>query len=198
MRKPLAIAVTLVIVIALHPGSANAQRFGGQFGGGAAFWLVYVDPGLDVGESFDRDVGRVIGIGGRAFLQTGRFRLGGGVFGGGFTDEGLNPAGNDVQGGLSAGGFIAEYLIVQQNVELAIGGMAGGGVLTVEEHISTAGDIEELRRRRDPIFAGYPWLRLGYNPAPFVNVGLHLGYFVGSNGVGGFGAGLDVTAGLIP
>ncbi|NIR42613.1 MAG: hypothetical protein GWN99_01875 [Gemmatimonadetes bacterium] len=198
MRKPLAILITIVVAIALHPGSASGQRFGGQFGGGAAFWLVYIDPGLEAGESFNRDVGNVVGIGGRAFFQTGRFRLGGGAFGGSFTDAGLNSAGNEVDGGMSGGGFIAEYLIVQRNVELAVGGMAGGGVVTVEERISVAGDVEELRRRRESTFAGYPWVRLGYNLAPFVNAGLHLGYFIGTSGVGGFGAGIDITVGLIP
>ena len=124
--------------------------------------------------------------------------LGAGFFGGGFTNEGPNESGNKVDGRLSSGGFIAEYLALQKNFEVALGGMAGGGVITVEEHISSTGDVELLRRRRTSYFAAYPWVRLGYNPAPFVNVGLDLGYYFGTNDVGGFAASLDIVVGLIP
>ncbi|NIN73272.1 MAG: hypothetical protein GTO46_15380 [Gemmatimonadetes bacterium] len=194
-------AVTLLlasVVLLLLPESASAQRFGGEFGGGGGFWLVYADLGIDVDRSFGHDVGGVVTLGGRGFLQTGKVRLGGGAFGGGFVDEGLNSAGNRVQGGFSAGGFTAEYLIVQQNLELVIGGMAGGGVLTIEEIVIVSGGVEDLRRRRESMFVGYPWVRVGYNPAPFINVGLQLGYVAGTQDVGGFAIGLDVMAGLIP
>lgn len=199
MYRKFSIVIAATIALAASsPEIASAQRFGGQFGGGAAFWVVYVDPGVDAGESFDRDIGDVVGLGGRAFFQTGRFRLGGGFFSGGFTDEGPNEIGNIVSGGLSAGGFIAEYLVVQQNFEVAVGGLAGGGALTVEESLLTEDGVEALLRRRTGFFAGYPWVRAGYNLAPFVNVGLELGYFIGTNDVGGFAAGLDVVVGLIP
>jgi hypothetical protein len=193
-----AITLLLASVLLLLPGSAFAQRFGGDFGGGGGFWLLYVDLGIEEDRSFGRDVGAVVALGGRGFLQTGKIRLGGGAFGGGFTDEGLNSVGNKVQGGFSAGGFTAEYLVLQQNLEIIVGGMVGGGVLTIEERISVTGEIEELRRRRDSMFVGYPWVRVGYNPAPFVNVGLQLGYLVGTGDVGGFAVGLDIMAGLIP
>jgi hypothetical protein len=180
------------------PNSAEAQRFGGTFGGGAAFWLVYVDPGINTEDSFDRDIGNVVALGARAFFQTGRARLGAGFFSGGFTDEGTNDAGNKVTGSLSSGGFIAEYLALQTNFEIAVGGMAGGGSITVEEHISSSGDLENLLRRRTSYFAAYPWVRFAYNPAPLVNVGIDLGYYFGTNDVGGFAVGLDIVVGLIP
>lgn len=194
-------AITLLlssVVFLLLAGPAHAQRFGGDFGGGGGFWLVFADLGIDSDRSFGRDVGGVVTMGGRGFLQTGKVRLGGGAFGGGFVDEGLNGTGNRVQGGFSAGGFTAEYLVVQQNLELVIGGMAGGGVLTIEEIVSVSSDVETLRRRREPMFVGYPWVRVGYNPAPFINVGLQLGYITGTQDVGGFAIGLDISAGLIP
>ncbi len=194
-------AITLLLasaVLLILPEPASAQRFGGDFGGGGGFWLVYADLGIDADRSFGRDVGGVITLGGRGFLQTGKVRLGGGAFGGGFVDKGQNSAGNSVQGGFSAGGFAAEYLIVQQNLELVIGGMAGGGVLTIEEIVSVRGEVEDLRRRKESMFVGYPWVRVGYNPAPFINVGLQLGYMVGTQDVGGFAMGLDIMAGLIP
>jgi len=186
----------------LLPGSAFAQRFGGDFGGAVGFWLLYVDPGIEEDRSFGRDVGGVVAFGGRGFLQTGRVRLGGGGFAGSFSCEGLNESSNRVQGGLSGGGFVAEYLLVQRNLELTVGGLAGGGVVTIEEllppEMGDLGDIERLRRRRDGIFIGYPWVRLGYNPAPFVNAGLQLGYLIGSEDVGGFAVSLDVLVGIIP
>ncbi|MHC4108794.1 MAG: hypothetical protein ACYSTY_11975 [Planctomycetota bacterium] len=192
------LAPALACVLALVPGSAHAQRFGGDFGGAGGFWMGYIDPGIEASDAFGRDPGGVLVLGGRVFVQTGKVRLGGGIFGGGFVDGGLNPDGNEVDGRLSAGGFTFEYLAVQQNFEVAIGGLAGGGVLTVEEKLSESGGVENLRRRRDSIFVGYPWLRLGYNPAPLVNVGLELGYFFGSRGVGGPALGLDILVGLIP
>jgi hypothetical protein len=186
----------------LLPTSALAQRFGGDFGGAVGFWLLYVDPGIEEDQSFGRDVGGVLGMGGRGFLQTGRVRLGGGGFGGSFSREGLNESGHKVEGGLSGGGFIAEYLLVQRNLELTVGGFAGGGVLTLEEFLppeaGDVGDIERLRRRRQGIFIGYPWVRLGYNPAPLVNAGLQLGYLISSEDVGGFAASIDVLVGIIP
>lgn len=188
--------------LVLLPGSALAQRFGGDFGGAVGFWLLYVDPGIKEDRSFGRDVEGVVAFGGRGFLQTGRVRLGGGGFGGSFSSEGLNESGNRVQGGLSGGGFVAEYLLVQQNLELAVGGLAGGGVVTIEELLppepGDSGDVERLRRRREGIFIGYPWVRLGYNPAPLVNAGLQLGYLVGSEDVGGFAVSIDVLVGIIP
>ncbi|UCC73229.1 MAG: hypothetical protein JSV86_01295 [Gemmatimonadota bacterium] len=194
-----AITLLAATVLLLQPELAFAQRFGGDFGGGGGFWLVYADVGIDEEVSFGRDVGAVVALGGRGFLQTGRVRLGGGAFGGGFVDEGVNEAGNRVQGGLSAGGFTAEYLVVQQNLEVSVGGMVGGGVLTIEELSGTGPDgVEDLRRRRKTMFVGYPWVRLGYNPAAFVNVGLQLGYLAGTEDVGGFAVGLEIMAGLIP
>ncbi len=193
------VLIVLVLLLAfVLPNSAHAQRFGGEFGGGAAFWLAYVDPGISSDQSFGRDVGQVIALGARAFFQTGKVRLGAGFFSGGFTDAGLNQDGNQVDGGLSSGGFTAEYLALQQNFEIAVGGMAGGGVITIEERIGTTGDIETLRRRRESYFAAYPWVRFGYNPAPLVNVGLELGYYAGTKDVGGFAAALDIVVGLIP
>ena len=188
----------VLLGLLLTGGPAYAQRFGGDYGGGGGVWLVYVAPDIETERSFERDVGGVVAIGGRGFLQTGKVRLGGGAFGGGFTDEGLNGAGNKVKGGLSAGGFIAEYLAVQQNLEVTVGGLLGGGVLTIEESLGTSGDVEDLRRRRDTIFVGYPWVRVGYNPAPFVNAGLQLGYLLGTDDVGGVAVGIDVMVGLIP
>ena len=196
MKKILAIGVGSLLF--LQAETAFSQRLGGDFGGGGQFWVLYIDPGIDVDRSFGRDVGGVTAIGGRGFLQTRRVRLGGGGFGGSFSDEGLNEDGNRVQGGLSAAGFTAEYLAVQQDLEVAVGALLGGGVLSLEERLSVSGDVEELRRRRDAIFVAYPWVRLGYNPAPFVNVGLQLGYFVGTEDVGGFAIGLEVGVGLIP
>lgn len=192
--------LSAALALAVTPSQASAQRFGGDFGGAVGFWLAYVDPGVGPDRSFGRDLGAVAALGGRVFLQTGRVRLGAGAFGGSFTDEGRNAGGFDVSGHLSAGGFIAEYLVIQRNFELALGGMAGGGLLTIEElqDVDVAGDVETLRRRSDGIFAAYPWVRLGYNPAPFVNVGLELGYFAGTEGVGGFAVSLDVLAGIIP
>lgn len=192
------LGVLVLITLMLNGEPAYAQRAGGDYGVGGGFWLVYVQPGVEVERSFDRDVGAVMAIGGRGFLQTGKVRLGGGAFGGGFTDEGLNEAGNKVQGGLSAGGFTAEYLAVQQNLEVIFGALLGGGVLTIEESLGASGDVEDLRRRRDTIFVGYPWVRVGYNPAPFVNAGLQLGYLLGSNDVGGVAVGIDVVVGWIP
>lgn len=205
LRKSLRVSITRRIVtglalaaLLLFPGMAQAQRFGGDFGGGGGFWLLYVDPGVETEGSFGRDIGQVVALGGRGFLQTGRIRLGGGGFGGSFTDEGLNADDNRVTGGLSGGGFTAEYLLVRRNAELLIGGLLGGGSLTIEERLSVDGDVDTLRRRRDTIFVGYPYLRGGYNPAPFVNVGLQLGYLIGTEGVGGFAVGLDILVGIVP
>ncbi len=191
-------ALALTWALTLLPATAWAQRFGGQFGGAGGFWLVFVNPDVDNDQSFGRDLGGVIGLGGRGFLQTGRVRLGGGAFGGGFVDEGLNPAGNEVEGGLSAAGFTFEYLAYQQNLEVMVGGLVGGGSLTLEERLGSAGGVESLRRRRDRVFVGYPWVRVGYNLAPFANAGLQLGYLFGTRDIGGFAIGLDVLVGLIP
>ncbi len=191
-------ALALAIGLALLPATAWAQRFGGQFGGAGGFWLVYVDLDVDDDRSLGRNLDGVIGLGGRGFLQTGRVRLGGGAFGGGFVDEGLNSAGNEVEGGLSATGFTFEYLAVQQNIEVVVGGLVGGGSLTVEERLGSAGGVESLNRQRDSIFLGYPWVRVAYNLAPFANAGLQLGYLIGSRDIGGFAIGLDVLVGLIP
>lgn len=196
MIKNFALALSLIVF--LPPTSASAQRFGGQFGGAIGFWLTYVAVDLEPDRSFGRDLGGVITLGARGFFQTGRVRLGVGVFGGGFADEGLNTSGNDVSGGLSAGGFTAEYLIVQKNIEFAVGGLAGGGTLTIEEQLSREGDVEQLNRRTDTMFVGYPWVRFGWNLAPFVNIGLQAGYLYGSEDFDGFSIGLDVMAGLIP
>ncbi len=90
---------------------------------------------------------------------------------------------------------------MQQNVELSVGALAGGGTLTVEAVIPATGlpaDVERLDRKRQAIFVGYPWVRASYNPAPFVNAGIQLGYLFGSEGVGGFALAIDVLAGLIP
>jgi hypothetical protein len=87
---------------------------------------------------------------------------------------------------------------VQQNLELSLGGMLGGGTLNVEELMGVSGDVESINRRRDTIVLGYPWARIGYNPAPFVNVGLQVGYLLATQGVGGFSVGLDIVVGLIP
>lgn len=195
-------ALALASAILFLPATASAQRFGGDFGGAGSFWAVYVNPGVGVDRSFGADLGGVFALGGRGFLQTGRVRLGGGAVGGSFTDEGFNGAGNKVEGGLSFGGFTAEYLVVQRDYEVAAGAMIGGGVLTVEELLPAVPgddpDVDRLRRRREGIFAGYPWVRVGYNPAPFVNAGLQLGYFFGTEDVNGFAVGLDVGLGLIP
>jgi hypothetical protein len=186
------------VLLLLFPGSGFAQRFGGQFGGGGGFWLAYAHLGIDADRSFGRDVGGVVGLGGRGFLQSGRVRVGGGAFSGSFVDKGVNADGNRVQGGFSAGGFTVEYLVVQRNLEIVIGGMAGGGALTIEEIVSVSGEVEDLQRRRESMFVGYPWVRVGYNPAPFINIGLQLGYMAATQEVGGFAVGLDVMAGLIP
>lgn len=187
-------------ILALTPSPALAQRFGGDYGGAVGLWIVYADPGIDAGDSFGKDLGGVAAIGGRLFFQTGRLRLGLGGFTGGFTGDGSNGDGNQVQGGLTTGGFIAEYLIVQQNLEIVAGGMLGPGRLTLEEVLDPADDdgFEVLRRDRRTLFIGYPWARVGYNPMPFVNVGLELGYVVGSDGVGGFAGGIEILLGLIP
>lgn len=182
----------------LDPAGAAAQRFGGQYGVAGGFWMLYVDPGVDEARSFGRDVGGVVALGGRGFVQLGRVRLGGGGFGGSFTDEGLNAVGDVVEGGLSGGGFTAEYLAIQQNFELIVGAMVGGGSLTIEEIQSSMGGVDQLLRRRDTIFLGYPWVRAGYNLAPFVNAGVQLGYLIGSNDVDGFAVGIDIVVGLIP
>ena len=195
-------ALAVLMALLALPGTASAQRFGGDFGGAGGFWAVYVSPGLESDRTFGRDVGGAAALGGRGFLQTGRVRLGGGAVGGSFVDEGQNPDGNRVQGGLSFGGFTAEYLAVQQNVEVAVGGMIGGGVLTLEELLPAEpdddADVERLRRREEAVFAGYPWVRLGYNAAPFVNAGLQVGYLLGGGDVSGFAVGIDITVGLIP
>ncbi len=188
----------VAVFLTLLPHSAFAQRFGGQVGAGGGFWLLYMVPNIESDQSFGRDLGDVVTLGARAFVQFERVRLGGGGFGGGFTSEGLNASGNEVTGGVSGGGFTAEYLALRQNLEIAFGGFAGGGVVTVEERQSIIGDEETLKRRRDTIFIGLPWVRLGYNPAPFVNVGLQLGYFIGTRDFDGFTVGLDVMVGLIP
>ncbi len=200
MHRPVSTirTLTLILALALVPSSAWAQRFGGQFGGAGGLWLVFVNPDVAEDRSFGRDLGGVIGLGGRGFLQTGRVRLGGGAFGGSFIDEGLNSAGNEVDGGLSAAGFTLEYLAYQQNLEVIVGGLVGGGSLTLEERLGSAGGVETLRRRRDGVFIGYPWVRVGYNLAPFANAGLQLGYLFGSRDIGGFAIGLDVLVGLIP
>jgi hypothetical protein len=190
--------LTAVFVLFFQPGSAFAQRFGGQFGGAGGFWMLLIDPGVPTGESFGRNIGEVLAFGGRGWLQTGKIRLGGGAFGGGFTDEGLNEAGNEVGGGLAAGGFTAEYLVIQRNVEVIAGALFGGGVVTIEERLGVTGDVEQLLRRQTSFLTSYPWVRVGYNPAALVNVGLELGYMFGTNGVGGPALGLDVMIGLIP
>lgn len=196
------LALALVGALFLITDTAAAQRFGGDFGVAGGFWTVYVNPDVDADRSFDRDLDGVVALGGRGFLQTGRVRLGGGAAGGSFTDEGLNAAGNRVEGSLSFGGFTAEYLAVQQNFELSFGAMIGGGKLTTEEllpaQVGDDPDVERLRRREEAIFAGYPWVRAAYNPAAFVNAGIQVGYFVGSENVGGFAIGIDVALGLIP
>lgn len=192
------LAVWLALLLTLLPHSAFAQRFGGQIGGAAGFWLLYIVPNIESNQSFGRDLGNVVALGGRGFVQFERVRLGGGAFGGSFTSEGLNTSGNEVTGAVSGGGFTAEYLALRETLEIAFGGLAGGGVVTVEERLSDSGDVETLNRRRDTIFVGLPWVRLGYNPAPFVNVGLQLGYFIGTRDFDGFTVGLDVMVGLIP
>lgn len=191
-------ALAIASVLTLLPATASAQRFGGQFGGAGGFWLVFVNPDVGEDRSFGLDLGGVIGLGGRGFLQTGRVRLGGGAFGGGFIDEGLNPAGNEVEGSFSAAGFTFEYLAYQQNLEVTVGGLVGGGSLTLEERLGSAGGVDSLRRRQDTIFIGYPWARVGYNLAPFANAGIQLGYLFGTRDIGGFAIGLDVLVGLIP
>ena len=192
-----ALALALVL-FASWPGRAVAQRFGGQYGGGAGFWIQYLAPNITAEDAFGRDVGGVVMLGGRGFLQIGRVRLGGGGFGGSFTDEGVNDAGNEVTGGVSGGGFIAEYLVLRDNYEVAVGGLAGGGSFSVEERLDLRGDVEALRRRKKAIFIGEPWVRVAYNLAPFVNAGLQIGYLIGSEDFHGFSVGLDVLVGLIP
>lgn len=191
-------ALVLGLTLTLLPEPALAQRFGGQIGGAGGFWLLYIVPNIDADQSFGRDLGNVVTLGARAFAQLERVRIGGGVFGGSFTNEGLNSAGNEVSGSVSAGGFTAEYLFLRKNVELALGGLAGGGVVTIEERLNVTGDVETLNRRKDSMFVGLPWVRLAYNAAPFVNLGLELGYFIGTADFDGFTAGIDVMVGLIP
>lgn len=192
------LVVLLAGVLTIIPDTAFGQRFGGDYGAAAGFWLLYIDPGIEASESFGRDLGNIAAMGGRLFFQTGRFRLGGAAFGGSFVDEGLNEAEYKVSGGLSAAGVTAEYLVVQQNLEVTLGGMFGGGTLNIEEQSDVTSGVETLRRRRQSIFMGYPWARVGYNPAPFINVGLELGYLLGTEGVGGPAIGLDILVGLIP
>lgn len=196
LRWSLPTVVVMAILVA--PGEASAQRFGGQFGGAGGFWFLYVSPDIEEARSFDRDVGGLLLLGGRGFLQVGRVRLGGGGLGGSFADEGLNPAGNDVSGGLDAGGFTAEYLVLQKDIEVAVGGLIGGGEFRFEERLAVDGDVESLNRRQRAIFVGMPWARAGYNVAPFVNVGAQLGYLIGSEDIDGFTLGFDVLVGLIP
>lgn len=198
MRRTNLIYLAIILGILAFPRDGAAQRFGGQFGGAGGIWALYVAPDVEDEFSFDRDLGGLILIGGRGFLQVGRIRLGGGGFGGSFTDEGLNPAGNDVTGGLGGGGFTAEYLLVQRDYEVAVGGLIGGGSYTFEERLSLDGDVETLNRRQRSIFIGMPWARAGYNLAPLVNAGLQIGYLIGSEDVGGFSIGLDIVVGLIP
>lgn len=190
----------LAAILAFAPTPAAAQRFGGDYGGAFGLWIIYGDPGLDAQRSFGRDLGGLAAVGGRIFFQTGRARLGLGGFTGAFVGDGPNEAGNQVQGGLTTGGVIAEYLVVQQNVEVALGGMLGPGRLSVEEVLVQAGGdgVENLDRQRDTIIVGYPWARLAYNPMPFVNLGLELGYLIGGEGIGGLTGGVDIMVGLIP
>lgn len=192
------VTLFLVGLFTLLPDSALAQRFGGDYGAAAGLWILYVDPRIEPDESFGRDLGGIVALGGRIFLQTGRVRLGAAAFAGSFSDEGLNEAGFEVSGRLSAGGFTAEYLVVQQNLEVIIGGLAGGGTLNIEELRDSSRDVETIRRRRESVFMGFPWVRVAYNLAPFVNVGLELGYLFGTQGVGGPAIGLDILVGLIP
>ncbi len=192
------LACTLALVALALPEQAHAQRFGGQFGGGGGFWMMVLVPDIAESRSFDRDLGAVVGFGGRGFIQTGRVRLGGGGFGGSFTDEGLNPADNRVSGGLGVGGFTAEYLLMRRNIEVIVGALLGGGELTLEERVGFDGDVEILNRREESIVVGLPWLRVGYNAAPLVNLGLQVGYLVGSEDVEAFAVGIDVLVGLIP
>lgn len=192
-------ALILALVLsALWPSRALAQRFGGQYGGGGGFWMQYLAPNLDAKDGFGRDLGGAVTLGGRGFVQIGRVRLGGGGFGGGFTGEGVNGAGNEVTGGVSGGGFIAEYLVLQRNLEVAVGGLAGGGSFSVEERLAVEGDVETLHRRKKSVFIGQPWVRVAYNLAPFVNAGLQLGYLIGSRDLHGVSVGLDVLIGLFP
>jgi hypothetical protein len=134
-------------MLTLVPDTAFAQRFGGDYGAGAGFWLLYINPGVDASESFGKDLGNIAALGGRLFFQTGRFRLGGAAFGGSFVDEGVNEAGFKVSGGLSAAGVTAEYLAVQTNLEVIFGGMFGGGTLNIEEQLDVTSGVETLRRR---------------------------------------------------
>lgn len=197
MARALLLAASVVVSA---PTPSVAQRFGGDYGGAFGLWIVYGEPGLDAERSFGRDLGGLAAVGGRIFFQTGRARLGLGGFSGAFVSDGPNQAGNQVQGGLTTGGFIAEYLVVQQNLEVALGGMLGPGRLSVEEVLIQAGGdgIENLDRDRDTIIVGYPWARVGYNPMPFVNVGLELGFLIGGEGIGGPAGGVEIMVGLIP
>ena len=197
MRRLFSCALLLLASLAV-PGEVEAQRFGGQFGAAGGFWLQYVTADAGVERSFGRDLGDLILTGGRGFIQTGRVRLGGGAFGGSFLDEGVNAAGNEVTGGLGGAGFVAEYLVVQQNLEVTVGGLIGGGTITIEELLGVDGEVESLNRIEDTIFIGIPWVRVGYNIAPFVNTGFQVGYLLGSQGFDGFSISVDVTAGLIP
>lgn len=197
MVRPLPVILAVVTLLTMAT-EARAQRFGGQFGAAGGVWLLYVAPDVESDRAFGRELGDILAIGGRGFLQLGRVRLGGGGFGGSFTDEGLNPDGNDISGGLSGGGFTAEYLLVQKEWEIGVGGFLGGGNLTIEERLGVEGDVENLNRRQRTIFIGIPSVRAAYNLAPFVNAGLQVGYLAGSEGVDGFTLGLDVVVGLIP
>lgn len=192
------IVALAVLAAAAMPSEARAQRFGGQFGAAGGFWLQYLAAEAGDERSFGRDLGHLILTGGRGFLQTGRVRLGGGAFGGSFVDEGVNPSGNEVTGGLGGAGFTAEYLLVRQNLEVTVGGFIGGGTITIEELLDVQGEVETVNRVEDTIFLSIPWVRVGYNIAPFVNTGLQVGYLVGTQGFDGFSLAIDVTAGLIP
>ncbi len=192
------LATLAVLFVCCQPDAAWAQRFGGQFGGAAGFWLQYMIPNIDTRSTFGRDLGDLVLVGGRGFIQTGRVRLGFGAFGGSFTDEGVNSAGNEVSGGLNAAGLTAEYLIVQKELELIVGGFIGGGTLNVEELLSVTGEVETINRVKESLVIGIPWVRAGYNIAPLVNVGVEVGYMVGTQGFDGLTIGLDILAGLIP
>ncbi len=196
MNKVFAALVALSILSS--PDTAHAQRFGGQFGAAVGFWLQYVAVNLDEQRSFGRDLGDLVLTGARGFVQTERVRLGGGAFDGSFVSEGVNAVGNEVTGGLSGAGFVAEYLVVRQDLEVLVGGMVGGATLNTEERLATRGDVETINRIKDTIFIGIPWVRVGYNVAPFVNTGFQVGYLIGAQGFDGFTLGLDITVGLIP
>lgn len=189
---------SVVCLLVAQADRAEAQRFGGQFGAAGGFWLQYLVADVGDDRNFGRDLGDLVLVGGRGFIQSGRVRLGGGGFGGAFVDEGVNEAGNEVTGGFSGGGLIIEYLIRQQDLELLVGGLIGGGTLNIEERISVTGNVETVNRVRDTLFIGQPWVRVGYNLAPFLNTGVQIGYLIGTQGFDGFSLGIDITAGLIP